>query len=162
MAYKDEYEVARLYTDGRFQAEVAKSFEGKSKLQLHFAPPLLSRLDPETGLPVKQTFGAWILPILRQLARLKKLRGSRFDVFGYSEERKAERRLIEDYEQTIDRLIHGLGYDNHQLAVEIASVPEMIRGFGHVKSRNLIDAEAKLEVLRALWEQQLPESRKAA
>ena len=152
MAYKDEYEVARLYTDGRFQAKLEKAFEGNGKLQFHFAPPLLARRDPETGMPLKQNYGAWTLPILRQLARLRWLRGSCLDIFGYSEERRAERRLIEDYEQTIDNLISGLGSGNHQLAVEIASIPEMIRGYGDIKARNLVAAEAKLTELKALWE----------
>jgi indolepyruvate ferredoxin oxidoreductase len=121
-------------------------------LQFHFAPPLLARRDPETGMPLKQNYGAWTLTILRQLARLRWLRGSCLDIFGYSEERRAERRLIEDYELTIDNLISGLGSGNHQLAVEIASIPEMIRGYGHIKARNLVAAEAKLTELKALWE----------
>ena len=152
MAYKDEYEVARLYTDGRFQAELEKAFEGNGKLQFHFAPPRLARRDPETGMPLKQNYGTWTLPMLRQLARLRWLRGSCLDIFGYSEERRAERRLIEDYELTIDNLISGLGSGNYQLAVEIASIPEMIRGYGHIKARNLVAAEAKLTELKALWE----------
>ena len=158
MAYKDEYEVARLYTDGRFQSKLEKAFEGNGKLQFHFAPPWLARRDSETGMPLKQNYGAWMLPILRQLARLRWLRGSRLDIFGYSEERKAERQLIEDYEQTINNLIRGLGPGNHQLAVEIASIPEMIRGYGHVKARNLVVAEARLTELKALWEQPLLET----
>jgi len=159
MAFKDEYEVARLYTDGRFHAELAKSFEGTAKLRFHMAPPLLARRDPETGAPAKQSYGSWILPVLRQVAKLKGLRGTRLDVFGYSEERKTERRLIEDYEKIIDWLIQGLCLENHDLAVEIASIPEVIRGFGHVKSRSLTEAEARLTELQAIWEQRPPPTR---
>jgi AraC family carnitine catabolism transcriptional activator len=139
-------------------SKLEKAFEGNGKLQFHFAPPWLARRDSETGMPLKQNYGAWMLPILRQLARLRWLRGSRLDIFGYSEERKAERQLIEDYEQTINNLIRGLGPGNHQLAVEIASIPEMIRGYGHVKARNLVVAEARLTELKALWEQPLLET----
>jgi indolepyruvate ferredoxin oxidoreductase len=139
-------------------SKLEKTFEGNGKLQFHFAPPWLARRDSETGMPLKQNYGAWMLPILRQLARLRWLRGSRLDIFGYSEERKAERQLIEDYEQTINNLIRGLGPGNHQLAVEIASIPEMIRGYGHVKARNLVVAEARLTELNALWEQPLLET----
>ncbi len=162
MAYKDEYEVARLYTDGRFQAELIKSFEDSGVLEIHLAPPWLARPDPETGVPAKRAYGSWILPVLRQLAKLKGLRNTPFDPFGYSDERKAERQLIVDYENTIEWLSQGLSTENHGLAVEIASVPKMIRGYGHVKARNLKEAEAKQRELRAIWERQSSRSRNVA
>ena len=137
MAYKDEYEVARLYTDGRFEAQVGARFEGDFRLELHLAPPLISRRDGESGHLVKRTYGPWMLTAMRGLARLKGLRGTPFDPFGYSAERRRERALITDYEAVVAELAAGLDHDNHALAVEIASAPERIRGYGHVKERHL-------------------------
>ena len=113
-------------------------------------------------MPAKRAYGSWILPVLRQLAKLKRLRNTPFDPFGYSDERKAERRLIVDYENTIEWLSRGLSSENHGLAVEIASVPKMIRGYGHVKARSLKEAEAKQRELRAIWERQSSRSRNVA
>jgi indolepyruvate ferredoxin oxidoreductase len=151
MAYKDEYEVARLYTDGRFTQALAKTFKGDAKLTFHLAPPILARLDPVTGEPRKRKFGPWIFPVFKLLARLKGLRGTPFDIFGRTTERRRERRLIVEYRQTVDDLLASLTADNHGLAVEIASLPEHIRGFGHVKDRHLEEVAAREASLREAY-----------
>ena len=142
MAVKDEYEVARLYTDGSFRKQLDAAFENVGKLEFHLAPPLLGRKDAQ-GNPLKTTFGPWMTPVYRLLASLKFLRGSALDVFGKTAERKMERRLIEDYEATLRELEAGLGPQTHALAVQIASVPEKIRGFGHVKDSHLQKTKAE-------------------
>ena len=143
MAYKDEYEVARLYTDGAFLQQVESAFSGeKLRLEFHLAPPLLARRDKTTGLPRKMSFGPWLLPAFRLLAKLKFLRGTAFDPFGRSQERRTERKLIEDYEAMLDEVLAALTPDNHHLAVGLAAIPEKIRGFGHVKQRHLAAAKA--------------------
>jgi indolepyruvate ferredoxin oxidoreductase len=149
LAYKDEYEVARLYTDGSFAREVAKQFTGDYKLKYHLAPPILGRRDEHTGLPRKTEFGSWMKPAFAILARFKGLRGTAFDPFGYSDERRTERALIAEYEKTIESVLGGLHLETHELAVEIAQVPEQIRGYGHVKARNI---EAARESEKALME----------
>jgi indolepyruvate ferredoxin oxidoreductase len=153
MAYKDEYEVARLYTDGAFAKQVKAAFDGKLRFEFHLAPPLLARRDPETGLPRKMTFGPWMMNTFRLLARLKFLRGTAFDPFGHSAERKSERKLIADYEATLAEVLVRLNAENHYIAVGLALIPEKIRGFGHVKQRHLAvakaDATALLEQLRS-------------
>ena len=142
LAYKDEYEVARLYTDGTFLKQLREQFEGDYKLEFHFAPPMLSETDPATGEPRKKAYGPWMLKAFQALARMKGLRGTRFDPFGRTAERKLERQLIADYEKTVAELLSGLTYGNHGLAVEIAGIPDRIRGFGPVKDRHLSDAKA--------------------
>jgi indolepyruvate ferredoxin oxidoreductase len=143
MAYKDEYEVARLYTDGSFLAQVADTFEGdKLRFEFHLAPPLLARRDRTTGLPRKMSFGPWLLPAFRLLAKFNFLRGTALDPFGRSLERRTERQLIEDYEAMLDKVVDALTPDNHHLAVGLAAIPEKIRGFGHVKQRHLTAAKA--------------------
>ena len=149
LAYKDEYEVARLYADPAFLAKVRANFDGDYKLRFHLAPPIVAPKDPATGEAKKMEFGPWMLSAFRLLAKLKGLRGTGFDVFGYSEERRTERRLIADYEKTVDALLAALTHDNHALAVEIAALPEHIRGFGHVKARHLAEAKAKEAALLA-------------
>jgi indolepyruvate ferredoxin oxidoreductase len=151
MAYKDEYEVARLFTDGRFNEALGKTFKGDGKLTFHLAPPIMARLDPVTGVPRKRAFGPWIIPVFKLLASLKRLRGTPFDVFGRTSERRRERQLIADYRRTVDDLISRLARDNHALAVEIASLPEHIRGFGHVKQRHLAEVAARETELRDAW-----------
>ena len=143
MAYKDEYEVARLYTDGNFIRQLHEQFEGDFKMRFHLAPPLVAPRDPETGLLTKRTYGPWMLPVMRVLARMRFLRGTGLDVFGYSAERRGERQLIEAYERIVEELLANLSHDNHALAVEIASIPENIRGYGHVKERHLAEAKAQ-------------------
>jgi indolepyruvate ferredoxin oxidoreductase len=135
MAYKDEYEVARLYTDGDFGKALHQAFTGKYRLQFHLAPPLLAPRDPKTGELQKRTYGRWIFTVFKLLAKLKGLRGTPLDIFGYTAERKAERALIADYEATMEEILKGLKKENHGLAVEIARTPEVIRGFGHIKER---------------------------
>jgi indolepyruvate ferredoxin oxidoreductase len=143
MAYKDEYEVARLYTDGSFLKQVAGAFDGENlRFEFHLAPPLLARRDKATGLPRKMSFGPWLLPAFRLLARLKFLRGTPFDPFGRSLERRTERELIEDYVSMLDSVLARLTPENHHLAVGLAAIPEKIRGFGHVKQRHLAAAKA--------------------
>ena len=151
MAYKDEYEVARLYTDGGFRKRLAAAFEGDLRLTFHLAPPLLARRDPVTGEPRKRTYGPWMWGVLGLVAKMRFLRGTPFDPFGRTAERRMERRLIEEYFGTVDELLAGLSSENIALAVEIASVPELIRGYGHVKQRNLAEAESEMVVLLERW-----------
>ncbi len=160
LAYKDEYEVARLHADAAFAAQIAGQFEGDYKLKFHLAPPLLSRRDPKTGHLIKRAFGAWILPAFKALAKLKFLRGTPLDIFGYTSERKAERRLIADYEAMIDEVLKGLSSANHALAVKLAAIPDDIRGYGHIKDANLEKARRKEAELLAQWRN--PEAMKAA
>ncbi|MEQ9641204.1 MAG: indolepyruvate ferredoxin oxidoreductase family protein [Alphaproteobacteria bacterium] len=151
MAYKDEYEVARLYADPAFLAKLKRQFDGELKLSFHLAPPLMSQRDPKTGELQKREFGAWMLPAFRVLAKLKGLRGTALDIFGYTDERKAERALIQEYLGTLDELMNRLTPDNHALAVEIAGLPATIRGFGHIKERNMRSAAGRLSQLLKLW-----------
>jgi len=143
MAYKDEYEVARLYTDGAFLKQVETEFDGDNlRFEFHLAPPLLARRDKTTGLPRKMSFGPWMLPAFRLLAKLKGLRGTPFDPFGRTLERRTERKLIGDYEAMLDEVLAKLKPDNHHIAVALAAIPEKIRGFGHVKQQHLTAAKA--------------------
>ena len=143
LAYKDEYEVARLHSDGSFMKQVRERFEGDFKLTFHLAPPLVASRDAESGELQKRAYGSWMMGVFKVLARLKGLRGTPFDVFGYAAERRMERRLIGEYETTVEELLGGLGPDTHGLAVEIAALPEIMRGFGHVKERNVVAAKAR-------------------
>ncbi|MCB1454061.1 MAG: 2-oxoacid:acceptor oxidoreductase family protein, partial [Rhizobiaceae bacterium] len=145
MAYKDEYEVARLYSDGSFARQVAAQFDGDLKMTYHLAPPLLARTDPRTGAPQKMQFGSWMKGGFKVLAALKGLRGTAFDVFGYSHERKTERKLIGEYEAMVAELTGKLTADNHAAAVAAASVIRSVRGFGHIKARNLAKARGDWE-----------------
>jgi len=149
MAYKDEYEVARLYTDGAFEARVGRMFEGDFTLNYHLAPPLLSKTDPATGAPRKKQYGPIMMRGFRLLAKMKGLRGTPFDVFGYSAERKEERMLIKSYEALVTELISTYDENDYDVAVELARLPEMARGFGHVKARNLEAMRAEMVKLRA-------------
>jgi indolepyruvate ferredoxin oxidoreductase len=151
MAYKDEYEVARLYSDGEFVKNIRHTFEGSFRLEFHLAPPLFARRNPYSGLPEKRTYGAWMLRAMGMLARLRWLRGTPFDVFGYTAERRAERQRITDYETIIDELSRGLNHDNHALATEIASLPDGIRGYGYVKNQHLDAVEVVQEDLLLRW-----------
>ena len=137
MSYKDEYEVARLYTSGEFEAGLRRQFEGDFRLRFHLAPPLLARRDPETGELRKREFGPWVFGAFRMLARMRRLRGTAFDLFGRTAERRMERRLIAEYRETVDAILDRLAPVNHEEAVALASVPEGIKGFGHVKERSV-------------------------
>jgi indolepyruvate ferredoxin oxidoreductase len=148
MAYKDEYEVARLYSDGAFVKQVNSELGGEHlRFHVHLAPPLLARRDKATGEPKKMTFGPWIFPLFALLAKFKVLRGTAFDPFGYSTERKTERALVRDYEALLDEVLGKLDAGNHHIAVGLAAIPEKIRGFGHVKLRHLKAAKADEAVL---------------
>ncbi|HJQ55351.1 MAG TPA: indolepyruvate ferredoxin oxidoreductase family protein [Vineibacter sp.] len=143
MAYKDEYEVARLYTDGAFLEKLNQQFEGDFKLKFNLAPPLLADRDPATGHLTKGEYGPWVFTAFRLLAKLKGLRGTRWDIFGYTEERQTERRLIGEYIDTMTEVMGALSPQNHAMAVQIAALPEQIRGFGHVKEANLRKVKAR-------------------
>jgi indolepyruvate ferredoxin oxidoreductase len=151
LAYKDEYEVARLFAETAFAAQLNSQFEGDFKLKFHLAPPLLAERDPQTGRLKKQEFGPWMLPVFRMLAKLKGLRGTALDPFGYTSERRQERALIRDYEALVDELLGGLSPANHSLAVTLASIPEQIRGYGHVKDAKLATARRKWDDLLVQW-----------
>ena len=151
MAYKDEYEVARLYADPAFTAQLAGSFEGDYRLRLNLAPPLLARRDPHTGLPRKREYGPWLLPVLRGLARLRRLRGTPFDPFGYTAERRMERGLVTEYFALVDELLASLSTSRHAPAVELAEWPRTVRGFGHVKERSLAVSRTRRDALLAQW-----------
>ena len=144
MAYKDEYEVARLYTDGAFLARLGEQFETGFRLRFHLAPPLLAARDPQSGRLKKSAYGPWMLTAFKFLARLRKLRGTPFDPFGRTAERRAERRLVDVYERAIMELLAGLTPDKLEPAVRIAALPDRIRGYGHVKEKALAQAEAEL------------------
>lgn len=149
MSYKDEYEVARLHTSNAQTTRIAAQFAGDYKLKFHLAPPLLARKNPSTGRPRKMAFGSWILPLFKLLRKGKGLRGTAFDIFGYTEERRMERRLIEDYAETVDMLISRLTPDNLEIAVAIANIPADIKGFGYIKEANAKKAAAKRDELLA-------------
>ena len=157
MAYKDEYEVARLYANGEFRNKLAAQFEGDYKLSFHLAPPLFGARDKLTGELKKSRYGAWMFPAFEVLAKLRFLRGGLFDIFGHTEERRAERARIAEYEATLHGLLAGLDRNTHALCVRIAAIPEEIRGFGHVRQRHLKAARAKeaelIAALRALAEE---------
>jgi len=151
LAYKDEYEVARLYTDGGFRERLAKSFSGNYRLEFHLAPPVLARRDPVTGLPRKTTFGPWMMRVFAVLAKLRGLRGTWADPFGRTAERRMERRLISDYEALLDEVIQRLDTETIAPSIALASLPADIRGFGHVKDRSIRQVEERrAELLTAL------------
>ncbi|HYL17806.1 MAG TPA: indolepyruvate ferredoxin oxidoreductase family protein [Burkholderiales bacterium] len=160
MAYKDEYEVARLYSESGFANKIKSQFEGDYKLHFHLAPPLLSKRN-EKGELIKSEYGPWVFGVFKLLAKLRGLRGTALDIFGYTEERRTERRLIEDYERTVAELLGRLTPESHALAVEIASIPEEIRGYGHVKMKNLAAAKEKEAKLLAQYRAPV-EARRAA
>ncbi len=159
LAYKDEYEVARLYTDAAFSARLSQQFEGDYKLKFHLAPPLLAQRD-DKGHLIKQEFGPWMMRAFGLLAKLKGLRGTAFDIFGRTEERRRERALFGEYEKLVEELMSGLTPANHELAVKLASVPDDIKGYGHVKDAHLEKAKRKETELLAQWRN--PEALKRA
>ncbi|GAA5525372.1 hypothetical protein Maes01_01941 [Microbulbifer aestuariivivens] len=142
LAYKDEYEVARLYSDGRFTQQLRETFAGDYTLEFHLAPPLLARVDRALGRPRKLRFGGWMLRAFGLLAKLKALRATPLDPFSYTAERKMERRLIGEYEVLVDRVLGGLNADNHAAAVELLGYPDLIRGYGPVKEASLARAHS--------------------
>ncbi|MEQ6332715.1 indolepyruvate ferredoxin oxidoreductase family protein [Sphingobium sp. MK2] len=152
MAYKDEYEVARLYTEGRFAKALKDSFTGDVKLRFHLAPPLLARRDKASGHLRKMTFGGWMLPVFRLLASGKRLRGTALDPFGYTAERRKERALIGAYERLVDRLLAGLRADRLGEAARIAALVLEVRGYGHVKEAAIAHYEIAVEKAMAVYE----------
>jgi indolepyruvate ferredoxin oxidoreductase len=150
MAYKDEYEVARLHTETGFRDKIDAMFEGDYKVNYHLAPPLTARRN-EKGELQKKKFGPAMHAAFRVLSKLRGLRGTPFDIFGRTEERKTERALVGEYRASIEQVLATLGADNHALAVEIARVPEQIKGFGHVKERNLAAARLQWARLMEQW-----------
>jgi indolepyruvate ferredoxin oxidoreductase len=161
MAYKDEYEVARLYSDGAFAAELKGAFDGDLKLTFYLAPSWLARGDGRGGEPKKIVYGPWMMTALRLLARLRRLRGTRFDPFGALAERRAERAMIAEYEALVGELCAGLTPENRDLAVALAALPETIRGYGPVKMKAIAAADAERRRLLDLWRAP-PERRQAA
>ena len=135
LANKDEYEVARLFTDGRFEKRLSEQFEGTLRLNFNLAPPLLGTR--------KRVFGPWMMSVFKMLAALKALRGTAFDIFGYSAERKLEQRLRKEFENLLDELAENLSPENHATALALASLPQSVRGFGSVKERAANEAEAQ-------------------
>ena len=150
MAYKDEYEVARLYSDGRFEAAYSAQFAG-GKPRVLLAPPLITRTDPATGRPKKISFGPWIFKAFGVLAKFKGLRGSKLDIFGYSEERRHERADIAAFEADIDRLCTDVNPANIGLAIAIAKLPMDVRGFGPVKDKARGEVATRRTALWAKW-----------
>lgn len=161
MAYKDEYEVARLHAETGFREKVAAQFEGDFRIHYHLAPPLIARTN-DKGELVKRRFGPATFHLFRVLAKLKGLRGTPLDVFGRTEERRTERELIAEYRRTVEELLAGLSQGNHVLAVEIANLPDQIRGYGHVKARNLAAVRPQWERLMQQWRDGAPARRQAA
>ncbi|MQX38107.1 indolepyruvate ferredoxin oxidoreductase family protein [Roseospira navarrensis] len=157
MSTKDEYEVARLYTDGRFKTMLAERFEGGTpRMTFHLAPPLLAKRDPQTGHLVKRAYGPWVFGAFRVLAALKGLRGTPLDPFGRTEERRMQRQLLVNYRALLDRLVSGLTPETHGVAVELAALPLEMRGFGHVLERNVAAAREKEAALLARLEAPAP------
>jgi indolepyruvate ferredoxin oxidoreductase len=157
MAYKDEYEVARLYTDGSFAKQVAAAIEGEGlRYEFHLAPPLLARKDPQTGVPRKMSFGPWLMGAFKVLARFKGLRGTPLDVFGYTHERRVERQLVRDFEALLEEIVTKLDASNHPVAVGLANIPQKIKGFGHIKARNLEAAKKEEADLLARFRSPTP------
>jgi len=151
LSYKDEYEVARLFTNGDFQRQLAETFEGDYSLTYHLAPPSLGGETLTNGRPAKKEFGPWTFRLFKLLAKMKGLRGGTFDLFGRTAERKMERRLITDYEQMIGGLIANLQKSNHKHSVTLASLPDKVRGYGPVKAKAVEQMEAeKAKLLDAM------------
>jgi indolepyruvate ferredoxin oxidoreductase len=134
MAYKDEYEVARLYSDGRFREALEREFEGDYRIEVHLAPPAFAGRDRDTGRLRKRAYGAWMLYAMRWLAKGKRLRGTRFDPFGWLADRRLERSLILEYEAVLDEIASSLHVGNHDIACRLAEGPEQVRGFDRIKA----------------------------
>ena len=137
MAYKDEYEVARLYTNESFKTNISKLFTGNFKLKFYLAPPLISRRDRFSGKVKKRKFGSWVLLLFHILKRMKSVRGTIFDIFSYTEERKTERLLIKDFKELINQILANINNENYELMNDLAMKPMKIRGFGHVKKKSI-------------------------
>ena len=156
LAYKDEYEVARLHSSAAFRNALERAFEGDYKLRVHLRPQLLFPRDPDTGHVKEVSAGSWVFTVFRLLAKLRFLRGTPLDPFGYTAHRRLERQFTHDYEATLAELIDGLTADNHEIAVEIARLPEGIRGYDHVKERHLEGVREKETELLAAFRLRAP------
>ncbi len=151
LAIKDEYEVARLYAETDFVKRVAAQFEGDYHLNFHLAPPVFNKPDPVTGVPKKSSYGPWMMKAFGVLAKMRKYRGTALDIFGRTEERRMERALIVEYEKLVDEILGNLSTQNYATAVELASIPEHIRGYGHVKDAHLKTAKTREAALLAAF-----------
>jgi indolepyruvate ferredoxin oxidoreductase len=151
LAYKDEYEVARLHTESGFIESVKRSFGESARMSFHFSPPLFARRDPATGRPKKYELGPWVLPLLRVLAKLRWLRGKKLDPFGMSADRRLERELLARYEATLDRIADEVDGSRFDLSVELAKLPEQVRGYGPIKSAAAARAREAEEKLWRQW-----------
>jgi len=147
MAYKDEYEVARLFTETDFLKEIEETFSGDFKINFNLAPPLLNGKKDRSGRPKKRQFGPWMLKAMKLLARMRGMRNSALDPFRFSEDRKLDRRLLADYEALIDQLLAGLKAENLHTAVALARLPEEVRGFGPVREDAAEKAEKRKQQL---------------
>ena len=147
LAVKDEYEVARLYTDKQFTEGLKRTFEGSYRLNLNLAPPIISKASRKNGVIRKRAFGGWIFPIFRLMTLLRRVRGTVLDPFRYSKDRALDQRLISGYERTVGKLCAGLSASNLEAAIEIALLPLSVRGFGHIKSANASKAQTTAEKL---------------
>ena len=158
MAYKDEYEVARLHSDGRLLAAIESQFEGDYRIHYHLAPPVLARRDKVTGHAKKREFGPGTMRLFKTLAKLRFLRGTPTDIFGYSKERRTEKALIKEYTTLVHSIAENLTPANHALATEITALPDQIRGFGHVKMASIQNYNGELKSLLSVWPDGLPSS----
>ena len=152
LAYKDEYEVARLHTDTGLVQRIRDQFDGDVQVKFHLAPPMLAKKDPVTGLARKAQYGGYMFHAFRMLARLRFLRGTVLDPFARQADRKLERQLIRDYEATVEHVLERLPHASIEIATELLSIPEQIRGYGHVKERNVEKARKLEQGLRARLE----------
>ena len=143
LAIKDEYEVARLYAESDFVERVGKQFEGDYKLVFHLAPPLTNKADAKTGEARKSTYGPWMMSVFRVLAKARRLRGGALDIFGRTAERRMERALVDQYETLMAEILDKVTPQNYETAVDLASMPEYIRGYGHVKEKHVKDAKVR-------------------
>ena len=162
MAIKDEYEVARLYSDGTFAAALSAQFDGDYTISYHLAPPLFSRPDPVTGRPKKARYGGWLKPVMSVLAALKGVRGTAFDLFGYSAERRAERAALARYQTALDVIVARLTPEAYEAATELASVPEHIRGFGPVRAAHLAEAEKRYAAAQTAFDHAVRANKRSA
>jgi indolepyruvate ferredoxin oxidoreductase len=158
LAYKDEYEIARLYVQTDFIADTLRKFDGRPKLKFHLSPPWLARADPLSGRPAKYELGSWVLPVFALLARLRFLRGTVFDVFAHSAERRAERQLLTCYESLLSKIVNEIDESRLDLALELARLPDEIRGFGPVKKAAIACAQAREVELLGVWSCAGPEA----
>jgi indolepyruvate ferredoxin oxidoreductase len=149
LAYKDEYEVARLYTDGKFEKQLRDQFDGDFKISFNLAPPMLAGKPDALGRPGKRAFGAWMFQAFRLLAKMRVLRGTVFDIFGHSADRKLERDLIAGYEKDVATVLGLLSPLTLETSIELLSLPDRIRGYGPVKEKSVTEAKARYAQLAA-------------